>query len=131
MFKRWNNKGVVMVMVLGTILVVVILANVILTIILNQTRLTRHQIDRIRAYYAATAAMNYTIEMLRAGTWPLPVGANVYACLNGCVDLVTPAHTIPADTDIPYSVQVTIHPSGSGPQGTAQLDIKTEYTYNL
>jgi len=69
MAKHCNNKGVAMIMVLGTILVVVVLANVILAIILSQSRLTRHQIGRIQAYYAAMAGINYTLEQLRTGTW--------------------------------------------------------------
>lgn len=56
-------------MVLGTLLVVVILANVILSTILSQSRLTHHQISRIQAYYAAMAGMNYALEQLRLGNW--------------------------------------------------------------
>ncbi len=117
MFKRLNNKGVVMVMVLGTILVVVILANVILTIILNQTRLTRHQIDRIKAYYAATAAMNLTFEQLRTGAWT----TGAYSlCSSGC--------TV-NDLDIPYRIDIVISAPGTGINGTRTVTFTTNYTY--
>lgn|SRR3989338_9020587 len=60
-----NKRGVALLMVLGTVLVVVILANVIIAIISSQSRLTHHQVSRIQAYYAAQAGMNYALEMLR------------------------------------------------------------------
>jgi len=53
--------------VLATLSVVVILANVVLSIISSQSRLTQHQVGRIQAYYAALAGMNYAYEMLRRG----------------------------------------------------------------
>ncbi len=128
---RIQEKGIVLLIVLAAIFIVILLGNTILGIVSSQSRLTHHNVSRIRAYYACQAGMNYTLEMLRAGTWAAG-GANKYACLNGCIDTgVTADYTIPADLNIPYSVQVTIHPLGSGPPSgaTTQLDIKTKYTY--
>src|SRR3989338_8459923 len=68
-----HKRGVVLFIVLGTLLVVVSLATVILSLILSHARLTHHQTSRIHAYYAALAGMNYAIEKLRVGTdsnWP-------------------------------------------------------------
>ena len=61
-FKR---KGAVLFIVLGTILIVMILANIILNIMLSQSRLTQHQVSRIQAYYASLAGMNYALEEIR------------------------------------------------------------------
>jgi len=127
-----KKKGVILFIVLATILVVAILSGVILSIISSQSRLTHHQVSRIKAFYAGKGMMNYTLEMLRKGNWVLPSSGNLsYACHRGCIDSgVTETYTIPTDADIPYKIQVTIHPNGTGPNGVgAKLQIKTEYTY--
>lgn len=106
-----NKKGVVLFMVLGTLLVVIILANVVLAIISSQSRLTHHQVSRIQAYYAAQAGMNLALENLRTGTW-------TFSPTNSCPD-TTPC--IVTDSDFPVSVQsvnVIFCPSGSTCTGT-------------
>ena len=129
--KLRDKEGVVLFVVLGTIFIVIILSAIILQIISSQSRLTHHQVSRIQAYYASQAGMVYALEELRIGGWVPnpPAGQIKYACLNGCVDSVTETYTIPADTAIPYHVQVAIYPLDSGINGTTRLDIKTEYTY--
>lgn len=128
-----NRKGVILFIVLSVVLVVVILSGVILTIISSQSRLTHHQVSRIKAYYASKGIMNYALEMLRIGTWVPNAsgGANKYACHRGCIDVSFPAaYTINTDPDIPYIIQVTIHPKNDALGSTVtQLDIKTQYTY--
>lgn len=62
-------KGAALYLVIGTLIIVVILARVILSIILNQATISRHHSTRIQAYYAAQAGMNYALEQLRTGTW--------------------------------------------------------------
>jgi len=127
-----NRKGVVIFIVLATILVVVILSGVILSVISSQSRLTHHQVSRIKAYYAGRGMMSYAMEKLRIGDW-IPNssgGANKYACHRGCIDSVTANYTIPQDADIPYKIQIKIYPKDNALSATAtQLDIKTEYTY--
>jgi hypothetical protein len=112
--KMRSQKGMALFIVLGTILVVVILANVMLTIMLSHFRLTHHQLSRIRAYYSAIAGMNMAFDNLRTGLW-LP--GNSYI-LN--------------DPDIPYPVTITIGPV-AGPAETfpnvAPINITTNYTY--
>lgn len=66
---RFDRRGVVLLIVLGTLLVVASLATVILSLILSQRRLTHHQTSRIQAYYASMAGMNYALEQLRTKTW--------------------------------------------------------------
>ncbi|MDD5347746.1 MAG: hypothetical protein PHT59_03940 [Candidatus Omnitrophica bacterium] len=63
--KTLNNRGVALYFVLAILLVVVILANIILSFITSQTRLSTHQVKRIQAYYAAQAGVNYALEQLR------------------------------------------------------------------
>ena len=128
-----DSKGVVLFIVLGLILIVVVLAAVILSIISSQSRLTHHQVSRIKAYYAGKGMMNYASDMLRKGTWVPNAsgGANKYACHRNCIDSgVSSTYTIlPIDDDIPYNIQITIHPNGSGLGNvTTQIDIKTDYT---
>lgn len=134
-----NKKGALLFIVLAVVMIVVILAGVILSIISSQSRLTHHQVSRIKAYYAGKGMMNYTLEKLRTGDWDLPPavpGTPYYAChkavgsTKDCVDSVTRTYEINQDSDIPYNVQVAIFPDGTGPNNTtARLEIKTEYTY--
>ncbi|MFA5155979.1 MAG: pilus assembly PilX N-terminal domain-containing protein [Candidatus Omnitrophota bacterium] len=62
-------KGAALYLVIGTLIIVLILARVILAIILNQATISRHHTTRIQAYYAAQAGMNYALEQLRTGAW--------------------------------------------------------------
>ena len=123
-----KEKGIVLFIVLGTILLVIVLANAILSMISSQSRLTHHQVSRIQAYYAAQAGMNLAIEKLRIGDWQpnSSGGADKYACINGCD--VTPTYPVFADSTIRFNVKITIHPLNSGINGTTKLDIKTTYT---
>ena len=82
-----SKKGVILFIVLGTIIVVMGLAIIVLRIIASQSRLTHHQVSRIQALYAAKAGMVYAQEMLRTNVWyynsaadnscPNPVGCTV------------------------------------------------------
>jgi Tfp pilus assembly protein PilX len=121
------RRGVALFIVLGTILVVVILANVVLSIILSHSRLTHHQIGRIRAHYAGLAGMNYALEQLRTGTWSPPN--------NYCIGNSTAGHCGGSpdvnDPDMPYEVRINITASGSGGPNfpnVAPLDISVNYT---
>ena len=131
-----NKKGVVLVMALMTLLVVLILANIILAIILSQSRLTHHQVSRIRAYYAALAGINYTIERLRTNTpgWEPPASGSINRkticpAASGC--------DVP-NSGLPYTVIVTIWPEGSDPPtsahllaGVAPITATVDYTYTM
>jgi len=99
------KKGIALLMVLGTLLVVTILAFIMLNIMLNHSRLTQHQVGRIQAYYAAYAGMNYALEMLRTGVWTV---GNSYAWTFDVGDF-RPASIVN------NSVLITIKPIGSNP----------------
>jgi Tfp pilus assembly protein PilX len=132
MISNMKEKGVILFIVLGTILIVALLANVLLNIVSSHSRLSFHQADRIQAYYAAQAGMNLALYNLRKGTWVPDAtgGVDRYACINGC-DVGTPVppnplnYAIINDAAIKYKVQITIHPKE--PNGIAKLDIKTIY----
>ncbi|MBL7151154.1 MAG: hypothetical protein ISS32_01750 [Candidatus Omnitrophica bacterium] len=126
-----NKKAVALLLVLVTIVVVVILASVALRLILNQFRLTHHQVSRIRAYYASFAGMNLALEKIRLGDWsPASTGGAIrYGCINSCID-ASATYPLIRDSDIPYNVQIAIYPAGSGISGTSKLEIKSDYTYH-
>lgn len=69
MRKLFGEKGIALFMALGLLLIVVVFANIILTLMLSQSRVTGHQVGRIQAYYAGTAGMNLALDNLRSGTW--------------------------------------------------------------
>lgn len=85
MCKR-GTKGAALFVVLAMLLVLVIMTNVIMTLMLNQSHLGYHQTSRIQAYYAAQAGMNYALEQLRTGAWPPPAANGVvqHRLCNGC-----------------------------------------------
>ena len=116
---RFKRKGVVLFIVLGTLLVVVILAAVILSLILSHSRLTLHQTSRIQAYSAALAGMNLARENLRNGTWTTtPLGSPYTLCKSGC--------TV-NDADMPY--KVTIEISAPDTKSIRTIKLTTAYTY--
>jgi hypothetical protein len=145
-----KERGVAMYMVLVTLLIVVVLANVVLTIMSSQSRLTHHQVSRIQAYYASQAGMVLALENLRIGEagggWPLPLPDTYYtrvvcrdATLPGCTGAII-------DDDLPISIQnITIFivapgtaqtpgVPGSGclnpPAGiNACINVTADYTY--
>ncbi|MCM8797398.1 MAG: hypothetical protein NC923_05950 [Candidatus Omnitrophica bacterium] len=67
-FKK-EERGVVLVLVVGILIVVTLLIGAILSILASQYRFTHHKISRIQAYYVAFAGLNYAVEMLRQGVW--------------------------------------------------------------
>ena len=75
-----NKKGIALLAVLVTLLIVAAFANVAMNITLSQSRLTRHKVSRIQAYYATTAGVNYALDKLRRAddpfNWPIPTAAN-------------------------------------------------------
>jgi len=104
-----DKKGIVLLLVLGTILVVVILGGVILNIMLNQSRITEHEVRRIQAYYAALAGVNFALEQCRVGNWQAYPGANNRGCINCTGGGVSAPNRIP-DPQIPYVVWIEMGP---------------------
>ena len=116
-------------MVLGMILIVTILATVILSIILNQSRITHHQVSRIQAYYAAQAGMNLALERLRTGAW----GTDSYYFCNSPARCTAAPFSFPncdvTDADIPYCTNITVADLGSSIDNVGrEIRITTNYT---
>jgi len=76
-----------------------VLAGVIMNITLSHFELTRHKVQRIRAYYAALAGMNLAFEKLRIQDSGWNVTSSHTLCKSGC-DVT--------DADIPYPVAINI-----------------------
>lgn len=133
MFNFLNRKGVALFLVLTMLLVVVILANVVLSLVLSQARLTHHQASRIQAKYAAMAGVNYALEQLRNGSW-------AYTPVNSCPDA---AGCLLSLADFPSSIgeiKIILCPQGTTCAGTTSpcnppagynfcINSTTTYTY--
>jgi len=61
------RKGIALVIVILTLLIVVGIAIAVLNLVSSESRLNRHQVNRIKAIYAAQAAIVFTIDRLRVG----------------------------------------------------------------
>ncbi len=107
-----------------------ILANIILSVVLNQSRLTKHRVSRIQAYYAAQMGMVYGIEKLRLGSWVSPYGM-YYIKRDSCGSPADPKCLI--EPELPFSISnVTIQVENvvSGPyQGLVKIISAANYTY--
>ena len=134
MFSKTKKRGVVLFIVIVSVIIVSILASVVLTIILNQFRLTHHQTSRTQAYYAAQAGMNYAIEKLRLGNdvnWSTAGTYTRHICwtTTGCpapVELIDPG--LPSTIQ---SVDITVYDPVSNPgiNNTRQIKVTATYTY--
>ena len=67
-----KKKGVVLFIVMISIIILIALANVLLSTILNQSRLTGHQSGRIQAYYAAMVGISVAYDRLFFNAWAVP-----------------------------------------------------------
>lgn len=124
-----GKRGVVLFIVLGMLLIVVALSGVILNIVSSQSRLTHHQVSRIRAYYAGQAGMNLVLENLRNGSWAYNSRYAINCTSANCTSTVPVGNRL-VDNDIPYEVIINVGPQGTGgPSGTTAINITTNYTY--
>lgn len=131
-----NNKGIVLFIVLGTILVIIILANVVIGLITSQSRITHHQVSRIQAYYAAQAGLNYAREMIRLNkaSWvpatagqPAITGRLCNITAGGCSPAATNDVT---DNNLPASIRsvtISIGAPNSGILGTRKIQAIVDY----
>lgn len=114
-----------LVLVLGVILVVIALTSIVMSTMLSQSRLTKHQVDRSKAYYAAQSGINFALEMMRQGKWN---NANCGSVCTICNNLALGCNI--TDTDMPFArINITIGPEATGIQGTTPLNATVDYTY--
>ncbi len=114
-----DNKGVVLFIVIANVFIVVLLASIILIIMKNNSRLSQHKINRIKAYYGAYAAMAYAFDRLGTSAWTTGDYAICPAAGAGCTVI---------ESDIPYRVDINIGVLGSGISGTRKIVIIANYT---
>lgn len=115
-----KEKGIALLIVLMTVLIVVVLANVMFSMMNSHSRQTHHQISRIKAYYSDQAAMNLAIDKLRLGAPPAGTGwgAGTYSlCSSGC--------TV-NDPAIAYPVNILIT---ENPVGNFTISVTSNYIY--
>lgn len=129
LISRLNKKGIALFIVLGTLLLIVVLANIILAIILSHSRLTHHQVSRIQAQYASMAGINYALEMLRLNSAPWTTAGTYNICnSNPSCNAPAPSGGCTAnEPNLPCAVSfiaVTI----SGSPGAYTVKAKTTYT---
>ncbi len=97
---RINKSGIALFIVLATILVILLLGEITLKFMASQNRFTHESVNRIQAYYAVKAGMNYALEMLRLGTWSFPANCAAPA---GCV-IPTLPNEFPPSIVLPIKV---------------------------
>ena len=119
---NYSKRGVILFIVLGTIIVVMGLAIIVLRIIATQSRLTRHQVNRIQAQYAAKAALIFVMDRLRNSdpSW----GTGTYH--------MGPGMDIP-ENDLPESVtevEIAVGALGTGSSGLGRrITATATYVY--
>jgi len=124
-----NKKGVILIIVIGTIIVIATLSTVILRIILSQSRLTHHQISRIQSQYAAKAGINYALEKLRKNddtNWPATGEYTITMYRSGASAPNFNEPDLPSSID---RVEITVYAPGTGTSGTRKISAKAFYTY--
>jgi Tfp pilus assembly protein PilX len=139
--KIGRKDGVVLLFVLATLLVVISLIIATLSMILSHSRLTVHQVERTKAYYAALAGINLANEQIRIGTWA-PATTTSYCLCSASTCLATGAASAYCngraanivDGDIPYNVRIDVYNTGSSPDGsgrkiTSSVDYTSSYSY--
>lgn len=123
-------KGVALVAVLTVLLVVAILGSIIAMLMSSQGTLTHHQIQRVRASYAAQAGINLAYSKLCQGLWPYNDRFAINCASAACTGSVTndALHRY-SDPGIPFEVIITVGPvvSGGPRPGTAAIDASVNY----
>ena len=118
-----NTKGMAMLIVLSLVLMLLILGGAVLMISTGHFGTSYHQIKRAKAYYAAEAAMQHVLWLLRTDqVTPLPyVGklGNLPHASNFDVNGIKA-------TDIDLTVG-DINSSGTDPEGVRPIDIVVNY----
>ncbi len=128
-----RDKATALFLVLAVLFVVLALANMILSFMHSQSRLTHHEVSRIQAYYAAQAAMNYALEQLRTGGWVAgALGVEYTSYPPGTPNYNEALYNITKGfyPDSINYINVTIAPqTGSFIPGTNPVNITVDYQY--
>jgi Tfp pilus assembly protein PilX len=120
-----TRKAMALTVVVTMLIVVLTLAYIVAQLVSNQSRLTNHQVERARAYYAGLAGVNLAIDGLRYLSW---TSGNRSLCASSCTA---------NDGDIPYRVDINIADapaSGtpvSGVPNAKVITINVDYHFDL
>lgn len=120
--------------VLATLLMIVILANVVLNLMSSQARLTHHQVSRIQAYYAAQAGIVLATEKMRIGAagWTDPAAFTKRLCRSAGAHAFCGAGGVIIDSNLPPSilyVNIDVGALNSGLSNTRKVSAVASYTY--
>ncbi len=124
-------KGVALVAVLTVLLVVAILGSIVSMLMTSQGRLTHHQIQRIRASYAAQAGINLAYSKLCQGLWPyndmFAINCTSVACTGSVTNDALHRYN---DPGLPFEVVIVVGPvvAGWARPNTAAIDATVNYT---
>lgn len=106
MIEGMKRRSIVLVIVVGVFIVIATFALTASFFMRQQLQLTEHKIRRMRAFYAAKAAMIYALAELGKGNNP-----------DGMVITVNN-----------LDIQVAVNPAGAAlPPGTQQVDLTVNY----
>lgn len=119
----YSQKGIALYLVLATLFIVFVLGTIILNFMSSQSSLTHHQVSRVQAYYAAQAALNYALDMLRKDpAWQVNTTFQRTMCASGCdID----------DEDLPSVINyitIKVGTYGSGLENTREVTATVNYT---
>jgi len=125
-----DKRGIILSIVIGIIVVVVVLSTIILGVVVNQARLTHHQVSRIQALYAAKAGVIYALDKLRrnddAACWPDTGSYTRIMRRSGPAACVIIEPTLPSSI---LQVNITVGLPASGVSGTRRVSSQAVYTY--
>jgi Tfp pilus assembly protein PilX len=122
------HSGVTLYLVILMLIIVLTLSVIVVNLIVAHTRLTSHQIERVKAYYTAMAGINLAYTRLRTGYW----GNNTYHLNKSGATVGTPCTTC-IDVNLPYNVTIliedaTIPPMAAGYAGKS-ITASVDYLY--
>ncbi len=121
-------KGVALVAVLTVLLVVAILGSIISILMSSQGRLTHHQIQRVRASYAAQAGINLAYSKLSQGLWAYNSNYALNCASAACIASVSAPNRY-SDPGIPFEVVIVVGVLGAEPvTGTTVVSATVNYT---
>ncbi len=128
-----HSKGYMLFVVLSTIIIVALFANILMIIVVSQGRLTKHISSRTQAYYAARGAMYYAYEKLRSNdaVWVGPPPQKTFYFCRQTSGCHLPAALQVIDPDIPACIQelrVEVDAPGSGPHNSRRIQVIADYT---
>jgi len=114
-----------LVLLLGTILLVTSLAGIASYIVLNQSRVGQHQVNRIKAHYACMAGITLALEKLRISSWDTASNPPYSLCPDA--SSCSGALAYEEYWDIPYRVNITI--TNPDINGIRTINATVNYTY--